>query len=123
MSANQGNAVSQYSIGHMHTTGKGMAWNMQKALKWTQLAAAQNDPRAIAHLKDVMQPNNMIVQPPVGADVTIVLMAGKSVLHADRSTEVTPQGVLHGEVADIFYTDVRSILMVLLRVSKASQRI
>ena len=37
-----------------------------------------------------------------------------SALHAGRSTGVAPRGPLHGGVADLFYTDVRSILMVLL---------
>ena len=35
-------------------------------------------------------------------------------LHGGRSTGVAPRGTLHGGVADIFYTDMRSILMVLL---------
>ena len=30
-----------------------------------------------------------------------------------RSTRAAPRGSLHGGVADLFYTDVRSILMVL----------
>ena len=39
---------------------------------------------------------------------------GPSALHAGRSTRAAPRGPLHQGVADIFYTDVRSILMVLL---------
>ena len=39
--------------------------------------------------------------------------APRGALHEGRSTGGAPRGPLHGEVADLFYTDVRSILMVL----------
>ena len=39
--------------------------------------------------------------------------APRGPLHEGRSTGVAPRGPLHGGVADLFYTDVRSILMVL----------
>ena len=39
--------------------------------------------------------------------------APRGSLHEGRSTGVAPRGPLHGGVADLFYTDVRSILMVL----------
>ena len=40
-------------------------------------------------------------------------VAPRGSLHEGRSTGVAPRGPLHGEAADLFYTDVRSILMVL----------
>ena len=46
--------------------------------------------------------------------------APRGSLHGGRSTEVAPRGPLNGGVADLFYTDVRSILMVLRCISKAS---
>ena len=39
--------------------------------------------------------------------------APRGSLHEGRSTGVAPRGPLHGGVADLFYIDVRSILMVL----------
>ena len=39
--------------------------------------------------------------------------APRGSLHEGRSTGVAPRGPLHGGVADLFYTDLRSILMVL----------
>ena len=57
--------------------------------------------------------------------------APRGPLHEGRSTGVAPRGLLHEGrstraaprgVADLFYTDVRSILMVLWRVSKVLQQ-
>ena len=39
--------------------------------------------------------------------------APRGPLHGGRSTRAAPRGSLHEGVADLFYTDVRSILMVL----------
>ena len=39
--------------------------------------------------------------------------APRGPLHGGRSTWAAPRGSLHEGVADLFYTDVRSILMVL----------
>ena len=49
------------------------------------------------------------------------LYAGRSTRAAPR--EVAPRGPLHGGVADLFNTDLRSILMVLGRVSKGRRSV
>ena len=58
--AKQGNAAAQYNMGYLYRNGVGVDSNMDEAIKWYRLSAAQDYEQAVECLKELKENRNTV---------------------------------------------------------------
>ena len=58
--AKQGNAAAQYNMGYLYRNGVGVESNMDEAIKWYRLSAAQDYEQAVECLKELKENRNTV---------------------------------------------------------------
>ena len=53
--AKQGNAAAQYNMGYLYRNGVGVESNMDEAIRWYRLSAAQDYEQAVKCLKELKE--------------------------------------------------------------------
>eukprot|EP00729_Bicosta_minor_P009866 gene9866-biopygen25999 len=76
-SAEAGFAQAQYNLGYMYAKGIGVEQDFVIMLKWFQLAAVQGHKDALHSLNNLQQ-ENLILTPPTGTAVTVILLTSAS---------------------------------------------